>query len=312
MARVLVTGGAGAIGREVVALLLRSRNEVCLLDLRASQVEERTGLTRMGGDICAPRIVSKALEGADVVVHLVAVSRVADGEENPARCIRTNIVGTSELLRAAAQLADPPLVVFGSSREVYGQPAALPAAEDSPTLPINIYGWSKLAGEGLVSRYAKDSGAPALVLRFSNVYGTIHDHLDRIVPSFILCALRGREMKLRGPSRLLDLIYVHDAARAVILAVHKARSLPGADVLRFNVASGKGTTVAELADTICDRTQTNPNRRIFTAEVFDDQAFVGDPNSASKLLGFECKTSLETGLVATICAFRDATEKRLL
>jgi len=158
---ILVTGSEGFVGRALCRALAASDRSVRGLDLRAEDPLAR-------GDIRDDRRVHEAVSGCVGIVALAAVSRVAWGERAPDRCWATNVDALAALLAAAAGSPRRPWIVFASSREVYGQPEALPASEDTPRRPVNIYGRSKAEGERLVA----DSGLNHAIVRLSNVYGS--------------------------------------------------------------------------------------------------------------------------------------------
>ena len=178
---VVVTGGAGFIGHHLVAALARSTANdlgepiVVLDNLHRGQPRAlapwiASGAVRfIQGDLRDPRAVAEALVGASVVYHLAAQANVVGSETDPDYAFTTNVVGTEILLRAASA-AGVRRVVFASSREVYGQPQALPVPETAPLAPRNTYGASKAAGE-MLARAAATGGLEIVALRLANVYG---------------------------------------------------------------------------------------------------------------------------------------------
>ena len=140
--RILITGSSGLVGSALSLALAARGVDVVGLDLEASGAAQ--------GDVRDRERLRRAMGDVDGVVHLAAVSRVAWGERDPARCWATKIDGLRNVLEIAAASNGRPWVVFASSREVYGQPARLPVTEDWDPRPINVYGLSKAEGEGLV------------------------------------------------------------------------------------------------------------------------------------------------------------------
>src|SRR5688572_15412005 len=130
--RVLVTGSSGLVGRALRVALVGRGFEVSELDIRTSGPGH--------GDVRDLDQVRRALLGCDGVVHLAAVSRVIWAEQDPQLCMSTNVPGLRNVLRCVGESPRRPWLVFASSREVYGQPHRLPATEDCPLQPINIYG----------------------------------------------------------------------------------------------------------------------------------------------------------------------------
>ena len=144
--RILITGSEGLVGSALRAALEARGTEVAGLDVRGAGDEE--------GDVRDAERIRQAAAGCCGIVHLAAVSRVVWGERDPENCWAVNVGGLRNVLAAAATVraksSGRPWVVFASSREVYGQPDRLPATEDTPLRPINVYGRSKVEGERLV------------------------------------------------------------------------------------------------------------------------------------------------------------------
>lgn len=132
--RVLVTGAAGLIGSALSRELLEAGYEIAVLDVRATTPAAR-------GDVRDTDTLARALEGCVGVVHLAAVSRVVWGERDPAACWSVNVDGTHAVVAAAHQRRQ--WILFASSREVYGAAGHLPATEETPVAPINVYGSSR-------------------------------------------------------------------------------------------------------------------------------------------------------------------------
>src|SRR5437016_5783932 len=152
--KVIVTGGAGFIGSHLVdRLLADGATDVVVLDNfsrgrleNLAHLGNHTRFSLIEGDIRDLSAVSSTFRGADRVYHLAAQSSVIVAAQDLDFTFQTNVIGTFNVLRAAAECAIP-RVVFASSCEVYGEPIALPADENSPLLAINSYGASKVAGE---------------------------------------------------------------------------------------------------------------------------------------------------------------------
>ncbi|MFJ7587587.1 NAD-dependent epimerase/dehydratase family protein [Streptomyces sp. NPDC097617] len=141
MGRILVTGSRGLIGSALVRALARDGHEPVHYDIAADRRQ----------DVTDPHALAHAMVGCSGIVHLAGVSRVVWGERDPAHCRRVNINGTRNVLTAAAKaVGTSPWVLFGSSREVYGQAVHLPVLESAPSAPLNCYARSKTEAESLV------------------------------------------------------------------------------------------------------------------------------------------------------------------
>jgi UDP-glucose 4-epimerase len=175
MARVVVTGGAGFIGAHLVSRLVDRGDDVIAFDNlrrgRREALEPHVGhgtVRLVEGDIRQLDALRPVVRGCDVVHHLAAQSNVMGAMENPDYSVTTNVLGTFNVLQAAAE-AGVRRVVFASSREVYGEPRTLPAREDAPLHARSLYGASKVAGEAYCRTFAATHGMGVDVLRLANV-----------------------------------------------------------------------------------------------------------------------------------------------
>ena len=204
---VLITGSHGLIGTALGVELEKAGYAVERLDLRGGEGSR--------GDILDRAAVERAIDGCIGVVHLAAVSRVIDGERAPEVCWRTNVDGTRNVIEAALAELRRPWVIYASSREVYGQPGALPASEDAALAPVNIYGRSKVAAEDLTAK----ADLVTAIVRFSNVYGWVGDHADRVVPAFARQAAAGLPLRVDGSGHTFDFTHLDDTVRGVLAVV---------------------------------------------------------------------------------------------
>lgn len=306
--RILVTGAAGLIGQECVTMLLAAGHEVRALDLRAAEMAPRERLELVEGDILDAVARKNALKGVGGVVHLAAVSRVQDAEENQKLAWETNVVGTDNLLKDAQELAEgPPWFVHGSSREVYGEPQKVPVPETARKLAKNQYGRTKALAEVEVERYGRATRVPVVLLRFSNVYGSVHDRPKRVIPIFATRAIAGQPLEVHDGTKTFDFVHVSDAGRAVMACLNwgRAGGLKG-EALTVNIATGVGTTLASLAAMTVKAAGSSSEVVETPPRDFDVRHFVGDPSLAKRALGFSCTVPLEDGLRRTVEAYRSA------
>jgi len=290
---VLVTGGAGFIGRHLVDALAPVA-DVRVLDHcdsgRASAVHDDASLAV--GDVTDSRALASAVDGADFVFHLAAVSSVPDAMADPVGAVDVNVSATTELLEHAT--AAGARVVFASSAAIYGRPASTPVAEDDPKEPIDPYGVSKLAGDQLVRGAHDWFDADTIALRFFNVYGS--GQTGGVVPAFLERVRAGDPLVVHGDGeQTRDFVHVDDVVEAMVAAAT-------ADVsgVAANVGTGEATTVRELADRVravadadVDVVHDDPR----PADIDESRA---DTARARSLLGFEATTSLEDGLRSVV------------
>ncbi|MDE8344863.1 MAG: NAD(P)-dependent oxidoreductase [Acidocella sp.] len=296
--RILITGSSGLVGTALISELA-SRN------VRIQQFDIRGGADAFG-DVRDSQSVQKALQNCDGVIHLAAISRVVWGERDPDLCWSTNVDGLRNVLDAAASSPCFPWVIFASSREVYGQPLILPASEETPLQPVNIYGRSKVEGEKLVDE-ARQNGLRACTIRLSNVFGTTFDHADRVVPAFARGAVKGDALRVDGANHTFDFTHVDDVARGIALLVEHllaGKSLPPP----IHFVSGLPTTLGELASLAIRIARSNSNTLIAPPRDFDVARFYGSPTRAHDLLGWTPFVGLKEGLTRLIQAFSEEKE----
>lgn len=240
--KILVTGADGFVGRHLGPVLRDAGHEVS---------EARSPGDADGFELTDPAKVQRALEAVrpEAIVHLAAVSSVAESHRDPARTMAVNALGTAHLLAAAKDVCPRARLLFVSSGEVYGRLPPGPAAvEDVPPAPLSPYAASKLAAEVVALQFHRSYGMDVLVARpFSHLGRGQAPHF--VVPSFaiqIAAIARGAaEPVLRtgdlSPRR--DLLHVDDVVRAYELLLRAGK--PGGI---YNVASGTGRTIRELLD----------------------------------------------------------------
>jgi nucleoside-diphosphate-sugar epimerase len=284
---ILVTGSSGLIGAALSSALSARGYDVRAMDIRKQPAADKRG------DVRDFEQVLDGVSGCRGIIHLAAVSRVAWGERDPQRCQAVNVQGTANVIRAALTGPTRPWIVFASSREVYGEPASLPVSEDHPLRPMNVYARSKARGEELMDQ-AREAGLATATVRFSNVYGSVHDHADRVVPAFCRGAAAGGELVVCGLEHVFDFTHLKDTVRglfAIVQALEDGETLPA-----IHLVSGVGTTLAQLA-ALANRAGGQRARIVDAPERdYDVARFVGDPERAQRLLGWRATITIEEGV----------------
>lgn len=241
--RILVTGGAGFIGSNLVRWLLEHRPGTQVVNLDAltyagnleslTDVEGHPDYTFIHGDICDPGAVVRAMEGADLVLHLAAESHVDRSIVSDAPFVRTNVMGTQTLLSAALELGVPRFVQV-STDEVYGElpwrdpahvdPSAPRFTEDTPLSPRSPYSASKAAGDHLALAYHTTHGMDVVVTRCSNNYGP-YQFPEKLIPLMITHALEDRPLPVYGDGLYVrDWIQVEDHCRGIVAAAERGEA----------------------------------------------------------------------------------------
>lgn len=248
--KILVTGGAGFIGSNMVELLIRD-NDVIVLD-NLSNVDERyvnkfrdnEKFRFIRGDINdLPGMAD--LDDVDVVIHLAANSDVKNGSEEPAIDFRNNVEGTFGLLQYMRK-RDVGEILFASSSTVYGEASQIPTPEDyGPYLPISSYGASKMSCEGFITAYSHYYGIRGTIFRFANIvgknstHGVIYDFIRKLqkTPKTLEILGDGTQRK--------SYLHVEDCVRAMMYVHEKSRKT---DI--FNLGNPQTTSVTKIADIV--------------------------------------------------------------
>lgn len=301
MENILITGGDGFIGSHLADELIKN-NKLGLLDIKFSENSEHLDCKKTIGNVTNYDDVEKAVKDKDAIFHFAAVSRVEWGQEDPVKCLRTNSLGTLNVLEAVRKNNPKAIIFLASSREVYGEPKELPVKETHPKNPISIYGISKVAGENLALSYKKYFGLKVVILRFSNVYGTKRDLVQRVIPKFILQALSGQTLMLNGGDQILDFTFIEDTINGVLSAYNQTLNgnVIGED---FHFLTGKGASIKELANMIIGLCNSDSQVKILSPKDYDVHKFVGTYEKANKILNWKPKYSLKQGLQKTVKSF---------
>lgn len=243
--RVLVTGGTGFVGSNLVSALVETGYEVGVLSRRAiSKGTLPQGVSVLSGDVCRPETLP-SFEAYDSVVHLAGIVSVGQSIDDPKTTVETNTLGTQHVFECARKdgISD---CIYLSSGAVYGNPEYLPIDESHPTQCFHPYAASKLAGEHIAESYAHAYGMSVGVLRGFTLYGP-GQQSDNLVPSVVSKLADGEDEIVLGnlePTR--DFTYIADLVTAIIRVLEE--SIDTYEV--FNIGSGNETTVREMVNEI--------------------------------------------------------------
>jgi UDP-glucose 4-epimerase len=312
---VIVTGGAGFIGAELVRQLAARGERVVIVDNLVNGKRENVAdvLSRdvelLVSDVRDLGAITPYLPEARAVYHLACLG-VRHSVHSPRENHEVNATATLQLLAAARQ-ADVPRFVYVSSSEVYGGTQTAPIrsdriSEDHPAFPCTVYGGSKLAGESYARAYFHTYGYPTVVVRPFNTYGPRSHHegdSGEVIPKFLLRCLAGRPMVVFGDgSQSRDFTYVSDTARGILMAGEH----PDAVGETINIGTGTDVTIRDLARLVARETG-RPDAAIEHDEPRPGDVYrlIADVSKARALLGFTPDVSMSEGLRRLLAWYRD-------
>jgi len=249
--KVVVTGGCGFIGSNLVKRLFETGNEITVLDNfmsgYRSNLSSLKNVNIIEGDIRDESTVKKAIKGAEVVFHLAASVGNKRSIDFPLVDAQINVIGTLNLLEAARK-EGVRKIVTSSSAGIFGELKTLPIKEDHPIEPDSPYGCTKLCEEKLCLAYAKLYNIEAVCLRYFNVYGPNqrYDAYGNVIPIFVYKMFNNEPIIIYGDGeQTRDFVHVDDVVQANINAADSI-GINGA----FNIASGKRVTINKLVEII--------------------------------------------------------------
>jgi len=300
--KITIFGGGGFIGSTIADRLLLDKHELRIFERprvepyrRFSESEKVEWLT---GDLLNVHDVSAAVDGVDVVLHLVSTTLPKNSNDDPLYDVQTNLVATLQLLNAMVAKHIKKIVFISSGGTVYGNPRYLPIDEDHPTEPRVSYGITKLAIEKYLLMYQELYGIKANILRVANPFGARQriETAQGAVGVFISRAIQNQPLEIWGDGSVTrDYLDVSDVAEAFSLAV----DYDGQQSV-FNISSGVGTSLNEMIS-ILERVLGRPVFRHYRpGRPFDVPVSVLDNSLAKQELGWAPKVKLEDGIVKTV------------
>ena len=291
MSKVLVTGGAGFIGSNLVDRLIDLGHEVTAIDnesaISNSQFYWNKKSNNYKLDITNLNEIVDIFSGIDYVFHTAAEARVQPSIENPLLTISTNIVGTANILQAS-KIFGIKRVIYSMTSSVYGNSNPVPSVETQPPDCLNPYAVSKYTGEQLCNLYSQLHKLETASLRYFNVYGNREPSKGQYAPvvrKFIDQHKAGEFLTIVGDGeQRRDFTHIDDVIEANILAMTCKRPLYG-EV--FNIGAGRNFSINELAQLISSKYQYLPARPGEARET------LADNSKAKEILGWVPKRTLE-------------------
>lgn len=292
---ILVTGGAGFIGRYLVEHLLNNNQITIYDDLSNSSMEKISFLISRGakfirGDILDFEKLLESTRNFDVVIHLAAKSDVTESVIHPKDTINVNLNGTINVLKCCVQNKIRK-IIFASSASVYGDHENI-ITEKSVTVPLSPYGKSKLDAEIQIRKFAGEFGFCAVILRLFNVYGKgQNDQYAGVISKFLKNISENKPLIIYGDgNQTRDFVSIYDVIRAIECAISSENSGT------YNIASGKSVSINELAGMIISSSGKKLDVIHEEQKKGEIKNSTADVTLAEKNIGFSAKKILKDEL----------------
>ncbi len=307
MARIIVTGGAGFIGSHLVDVLLERKHEVLCVDNfftgRKENIAKHLGNPRF--ELIRHDVIESMLLEADEVYHLACPASPVHYQHNPVKTIKTNVLGTINLLGLAKRVGAK--FLLASTSEVYGDPLVHPQVESywgnvNPIGPRACYDEGKRVAETLTVNYREQNGVDAKIIRIFNTYGPRMLFDDgRVVSNFIVQALKNEPITVYGKGeQTRSFCYVDDLVRGIIATMERP-SFMGP----VNLGNPNEMTIVELAKLILELTGSK-SKLVYEPLPKDDPVRrKPDITLAERELGWKPSVDVRTGLAKTIADFEE-------
>jgi UDP-glucose 4-epimerase len=309
MGTYLVTGGAGFIGSSIAETLLAKGERVRILDDfstgRRSNLESLKGNVEVvEGTIVDPAVVSRAMQGVEVVFHEAAIPSVARSVEAPGASMLANVQGTTVVLDCARH-AKVRRLVFAASSSAYGDTPTLPKIETMTPAPLSPYAVSKLTGEQLLTVFSSLYGIETLSLRYFNVFGPRQDPNSQyaaVIPNFIKAALgKTRPTVFGDGEQTRDFCFIDNTVAANLLAAESKNKLKGQVI---NIACGERISLNQLLGYIGEAAGHRLEAVYEPTRPGDVRDSLASIDAARALIGYEPKVKVREGLAKTFAAFK--------
>ncbi|MHB8773177.1 MAG: NAD-dependent epimerase/dehydratase family protein [Syntrophales bacterium] len=297
----LVLGGAGFIGSHIVDALVARNHRVRIFDLpnintqNLQQCIDRVEV--LGGDFNNVNDISPALEGVDVVVHLVGTTLPGPSNENPAYDVESNVIGTLNLLKQVVAKGVKKIIFSSSGGTVYGIPRSVPIPETHETNPICSYGITKLTIEKYLALFHHLHNLDYTILRLANPYGERQrtDAVQGAVAVFLGKTLSGQPITIWGDGSVArDYFYIGDLVDAFVKVVES-----DAPANIYNIGSGRARSMNDILSVIRDVTGRQPMVQYTPGRKLDVPVNCLDIQLAKKDLGWQPAVSWEEGIART-------------
>ena len=317
--RILVTGGAGYVGSTTAERLIGAGHEVVVYDslVRGYRGAVPPAATLVVGDFGDAQAFEKALREHQVeaVLHCAGLALVGESVSQPDRYFKVNVVAGLQMLDAM-RAAGVGRICFSSSAAVYGEPTRTPIEEDDPLRPVNPYGETKRAFEGMLEWHARAFGMAAVSLRYFNAAGATaergEDHRPEthLIPNILAAYKGGARLKVFGtdyPTKdgtcIRDYVHVDDLADAHAAALALTADVSGKHVV-CNLGSGSGFSVLEVLEAAKSVVGSEVPHDIAARRAGDPPALVASNERAREMLGWQPRRGALTEMIGSAWEWR--------
>ena len=296
---ILVTGGAGFIGSNLVAELIRQNNKVVVIDNLSSGKKENIDKKAKfyKADVRSKK-VSEIFENEkpNIVFHLAAQPLVEEAYKNPFEAIETNVMGTVNVLEACRYQKNLETVIVVSSDKAYGKSSELPYKEHSPLRGDHPYDASKSSADLIAQTYFKTYGLPVVITRFSNVFGPGDYNFSRLIPGAIEASIKNKELLIRSNGKMIrEYTYIKDIVAGCIKLANHKKSFGEA----FNFGSKNVFNVIDVVKKSEQALGIKINYKILNIAKNEIPEQYLDWSKAKTMLGWQPETSFEQGIKET-------------
>jgi len=297
----LILGGAGFMGSHLIETLLRNGHKVSVFDKgNVNKINIAHCLNQINfieGDFSNQQDIHQAIQGIDIVFHLISTTLPAPSNENPAYDVKTNVIGTLNLLEAATDNGVKKIIFPSSGGTVYGIPERLPIDENHATNPICSYGITKLTIEKYLNLYHKLKGLNYSVLRIGNPFGERQriDSIQGVINVFLGKVYRGDQIVIWGDGSVArDYLYIQDLIKAFVKVMD-----PDLRPMTLNIAGGHSYTLLEIILIMEQVTGKKIDIRFTPNRNLDVPVNCLDIGLAEKMIDWKPEISLDEGIRRT-------------
>jgi UDP-glucose 4-epimerase len=306
MTKYLILGGAGFIGGNLARTLVNRGYKPRIFSRSSSSLNKINDILDstevVYGDFMDDVAIRKAIQGVDIVFHLISTTFPNTTRESSVYDISSNLIPTIRLIELCLSNNVKKVVYASSGGTIYGEPKKTPITESHPLNPTSLYGQSKLTIENYLNFYARSTNLDVNVLRISNPFGAGQKLLgvQGIISVAMGCVCYERSIKIYGQGEAIrDYIYIDDVINALILASEKS----GSSVV--NISSSSGHSIIEVIEAIEEITQKNIEKEFIPPRDGDVKVNILCNKLAAKIYNWQPKIEFKEGLSLTWKYIRD-------